>query len=146
MGKVIVVTSGKGGTGKTTSVGAISSCLAALGHKTLCLDCDAGLRNLDIIIGMSEYTVTDFSDILEGHITLEEACSEHPKIKNLFFLPAPAFRGPEEINPEAMSALMEQIRSTTASSILPLASGPASAWLRRMPTWRSLLPSATCPA
>ena len=79
MGKVIVVASGKGGTGKTTSVGAISSCLAALGYRTLCIDCDAGLRNLDIIIGMSEYVVTDFSDVLDGHIELLEACSEHPK-------------------------------------------------------------------
>ncbi len=110
MGKVIVVASGKGGTGKTTSVGAISSCLAALGYRTLCIDCDAGLRNLDIIIGMSEYVVTDFSDVLDGHIELLEACSEHPSIKGLFFLPAPAFRGPEDIDPKAMSALMEQVK------------------------------------
>ena len=110
MGKVIVVASGKGGTGKTTTVGAISSCLAALGYKALCIDCDAGLRNLDIILGMSEYTVTDFSDVLEGIVPLEEACSEHPRIKNLFFLPAPAFRGPEEIDPGAMAALMGQIK------------------------------------
>lgn len=110
MGKVIVVASGKGGTGKTTSVGAISSCLAALGHKTLCMDCDAGLRNLDIVIGMTEYAVTDFTDVLAGYVTLEEACVEHPKIKGLFFLPAPAFRGPDEVNPEAMAALIGQIR------------------------------------
>lgn len=110
MGKVIVVASGKGGTGKTTSVGAISSCLAALGHKTLCIDCDAGLRNLDIVIGMSNYAVTDFSDILSGLVSLEDACSEHPKIKGLYFLPAPAFRGPEEIDPEAMSELLAQIK------------------------------------
>ena len=110
MGKVIVVASGKGGTGKTTSVGAISSCLAALGHRTLCIDCDAGLRNLDIIIGMSEYVVTDFSDVLDGQVELMEACSEHPKINGLYFLPAPAFRGPEEIDPKAMNALMEQVK------------------------------------
>ena len=110
MGKVIVVASGKGGTGKTTSVGAISSCLAALGYQTLCIDCDAGLRNLDIIIGMSEYVVTDFSDVLDGQVDLVEACSEHPKIKGLYFLPAPAFRGPEDIAPEAMSELMAQVK------------------------------------
>ncbi|NLT15275.1 MAG: septum site-determining protein MinD [Clostridiales bacterium] len=110
MGKVIVVASGKGGTGKTTSVGAISSCLAALGQKTLCMDCDAGLRNLDIIIGMTDYAVTDFSDVLSGFIGLDEAITEHPKISGLCFLPAPAFDGPDEIDPKAMSALMEQIR------------------------------------
>ena len=83
MGKVIVVASGKGGTGKTTSVGAISSCLAALGHKTLCMDCDAGLRNLDIIIGMTDYAVTDFTDVLSGFVDLDEAITEHPKINGL---------------------------------------------------------------
>lgn len=110
MGKVIVVASGKGGTGKTTSVGAISSCLAALGHKTLCVDCDAGLRNLDITIGMSDYAVTDFSNVLEGHVSLQNACSEHPKISGLYFLPAPAFRGPENIDPDGMAILMKQIK------------------------------------
>lgn len=110
MGKVIVVASGKGGTGKTTSVGTISSCLAALGHKTLCVDCDAGLRNLDINIGMSDYVVTDFSDVVEGLVKLEDACSEHPRIPGLFFLPAPAFSGPEEIDPAAMHALIAQIK------------------------------------
>ena len=110
MGKVIVVASGKGGTGKTTSVGAISSCLAALGHKTLCMDCDAGLRNLDIIIGMSDYAVSDFSDVLGGFISLDEAVTEHPRISGLYFLPAPAFSGPDEIDPNAMAALMEQIK------------------------------------
>ena len=123
MGKVIVVASGKGGTGKTTSVGAISSCLAALGHKTLCIDCDAGLRNLDIIIGMSEYVVTDFSDVIDGHVELNEACSEHPKIKGLFFLPAPAFRGPEDIDPKAMSALMAQVKESFDYCIIDAPAG-----------------------
>lgn len=123
MGKVIVVASGKGGTGKTTSVGAISSCLAALGHKTLCLDCDAGLRNLDIIIGMTEYTVTDFTDVLEGRVDLAEACAEHPVIKNLYFLPAPAFRRPEDIAPEAMAELLEQIREKFEYCLLDAPAG-----------------------
>lgn len=112
MGKIIVVASGKGGTGKTTSVGAISSCLAALGHKTLCMDCDAGLRNLDIIIGMTDYAVTDFSDVLSGYIALDEAMTEHPKISGLYFLPAPAFVGPDGIDPNAMASLTEQIRES----------------------------------
>lgn len=111
MGKVIVVASGKGGTGKTTSVGAISSCLAALGHKTLCMDCDAGLRNLDIILGMSDYVVSDFSDVLGGFIGLDEAVSEHPKISGLFFLSAPAFSKPEDIDPDAMASLIGEFKN-----------------------------------
>ena len=90
MGKIIAVVSGKGGTGKTTTVGALASCLAALGHRTLCIDCDVGLRNLDITLGMSDFSVMDFSDVLNGYLTLDEACSEHPVIKGLFFLAAPA--------------------------------------------------------
>ena len=106
MGKVVVVASGKGGTGKTTAVAAVSSCLAALGYRTLCIDCDAGLRNLDISLCMTDFAVSDFTDVLDGLLSLEDACVEHPKIKNLFFLPAPAFTGPEEIVSDAMTELL----------------------------------------
>ena len=98
MGKVIAVTSGKGGTGKTTTVGAVSSCLAALGKRTLCIDCDAGLRNLDITLGMTDYAVSDLADVLYGDRPLEAACSEHPSIPGLFFLSAP---------PEVLPSLSE---------------------------------------
>ncbi len=89
MGKIITVTSGKGGTGKTTTVGAVSSCLAVLGARTLCVDCDAGMRNLDITLGMTEYAVSDLSDVLRGGRTLADACTEHPSLPGLFFLSAP---------------------------------------------------------
>ncbi|MDR0861441.1 MAG: AAA family ATPase [Oscillospiraceae bacterium] len=110
MGKVIVVTSGKGGTGKTTSVAAISSCLSALGHKTLCVDCDAGLRNLDIVLGMTEFAVSDFSDVTDGNLTVTEAASEHPRLPGLFFLSAPTFRSPEEIDREDMLRFIADAR------------------------------------
>ena len=112
MGKVIVVASGKGGTGKTTAVAAISSCLAALGYRTLCIDCDAGLRNLDISLCMTDFTVSDFTDVLAGLLPLEEACAEHPKIKNLFFLSAPAFTGPEEIDASGMAELIKTAKES----------------------------------
>lgn len=110
MGKMIVVASGKGGTGKTTTVGAVASCLAVLGHKTLCVDCDAGLRNLDISIGMADYAVADFYDVLSGTVPFEQAVSEHPSIKGLWFLSAPPFRGPEEIDGDAMSELFTRLK------------------------------------
>lgn len=91
MGKVIVVVSGKGGTGKTTAVGAVGSCLGALGKKTLCIDCDAGLRNLDITLGMTNYAAANLNHVTEGTYTLENACIQHPEIENLYFLDAPPY-------------------------------------------------------
>jgi septum site-determining protein MinD len=104
------MTSGKGGTGKTSSTAAISSCLAAIGHRTLCIDGDAGLRNLDIALGMTDYTVADFADVIDGAIALEDACHEHPDIPNLFFLSAPVFRGAPDIEPAAMIRLCDDAR------------------------------------
>lgn len=109
-GQAIVVTSGKGGTGKTTTVGAVSSCLAALGHRTLCLDCDVGLKNLDLTLGLADMTLSDFTDCLEGRKTLEEAVISHPKIKNLDFLSAPTSVRPESIDMGKMRALIGEIK------------------------------------
>lgn len=89
MGTVIVVTSGKGGTGKTTLTAAISSCLAAIGRRVLCIDMDIGLRNLDISLGMSDRAVMDFSDVVQGRCSFERGAAEHPVIKGLFLLTAP---------------------------------------------------------
>ena len=96
MGKVIAVASGKGGTGKTTTVAAVSSCLAALGYKTLCIDFDAGLKNLDLSLCMSDYTVADYTDVLSGRMKIMEACHEHPQIPGLYFLAAPSLPDSEK--------------------------------------------------
>lgn len=90
MGKIIAVASGKGGTGKTTTVAAVSSCLASLGYKTLCIDFDTGLKNLDLALCMSEYVVADFLDVVDKRMSLMEACHASPLIPNLFFLTAPS--------------------------------------------------------
>lgn len=108
-GKVILVTSGKGGTGKTTTVGATAACLAVLGYRTLCIDCDAGLRNLDITLGMSDYTVSDLSDVLSGNVPLEDGCAEHPQIPGLFFLTAP-------LNVDSMFSGMGSMKTLLAES------------------------------
>lgn len=89
MSTVIAVTSGKGGTGKTSLVGAVSSCLAALGYSTLCIDMDVGLRNLDLSLGLSDRALMDFTDVLQGRCPLERAVVEHPDIPGLFLLTAP---------------------------------------------------------
>lgn len=110
MGTVIVVVSGKGGTGKTTTVGAVASCLASRGHRTLCIDCDVGLKNLDLNLGLTGISLVDFTDVLDGKIELGEAVTAHPEIENLFFLSAPTNISPEDIDTGKMAELAAKAR------------------------------------
>ena len=89
MGTAIMVTSGKGGTGKTSLTAGVASCLAALGHRVLCIDLDIGLRNLDIALGLADRAVMDFSDVMELRCPLLTASIEHPDIRGLYLLTAP---------------------------------------------------------
>ena len=123
MGTAIVVTSGKGGTGKTTTAAAVASCIAALGKKTLCLDADAGLKNLDIALGMSDTALMDFYDVIEGRASLEYACASHPLIKNLYFLTAPVNIPPEEISHEGMRQLISEIKRSFDYCIIDCPAG-----------------------
>ena len=123
MGKVIAVASGKGGTGKTTVVAAISSCLAALGHKTLCIDFDTELRNLDLALCMTDFAIMDFMDVISGRLELLAACSESPGIPNLFFLSAPAANVPDEIDTADLKAMFDEIRSNFDYCLIDSPSG-----------------------
>ncbi len=109
MGTVIAVTSGKGGTGKTACTAALASSLALLGHRTLCIDCDMGLRNLDMALGLTE-SLWDLDDVLQGRVPAEEAVSAHPKLAGLWFLAAPQELGPGDIDPERFGALLSELR------------------------------------
>ena len=109
MSTVIAVTSGKGGTGKTSLVGAVGSCLAALGYPTLCIDMDVGLRNLDLSLGLSDRALMDFTDVVEGRCSLERAVVEHPEIEGLYLLTAPVTL-PRNLSEEAMKALLRQAK------------------------------------
>lgn len=111
MGQVIAVVSGKGGTGKTSFTANVGMALAQLGHPTLCLDCDVGLRNLDIILAMTDRAVMDFTDVMAGHCTLDEAAVRHPLQKNLYLLTAPARIGSIEIDREGFKAIFPEIRN-----------------------------------
>lgn len=106
MATAIVVTSGKGGTGKTSVTGGVASCLAALGHRVLCIDMDIGLRNLDLSLGMSDRALMDFTDVVEGRCSLARAVVEHPVIQGLFLLTAPLT--PRPIGEEAMRRLVSE--------------------------------------
>ena len=109
MGSVIVVTSGKGGTGKTSITGGVSSCLARLGKSVLCIDMDIGLRNLDISLGLSDRALMDFSDVVLGRCSLEKAAVSHPDLPGLFLLTAPMSFTPQ-LTQWQVQELLDQAR------------------------------------
>ncbi len=84
--------------------------LAQMGHSTLCFDCDIGLRNLDIALSMTDRAVMDFTDILAGFCTLEEAIAPHPKQKNLYLVTAPTRIHGAGIDTDKLRALFSEIR------------------------------------
>ena len=85
MGQCIAVVSGKGGTGKTSLTAGVGAALALSGKSVLCLDCDIGLRNLDLSLGLTDRALMDFSDVAQGRCSLDDAVVSHPRLKNLFF-------------------------------------------------------------
>lgn len=109
MGELLAVLSGKGGTGKTSVCAGIAAALAADGKKVLCIDCDVGLRNLDISLGMSDCGALSFLDISEGGYPLDRA-AEHPIYPKLKFLTAPMNRPVEQIDPVAFGEMLRQAR------------------------------------
>ena len=110
MGQVIAVVSGKGGTGKTSFTALVGSALAEMGHRTLCLDCDVGLRNLDLALGMSDSALMDFTDVIAGRATLEQAAVRHPYGCRLYLLTAPIGLH-EDIRTSEMKRLLDEVRS-----------------------------------
>ena len=109
MGTVITVTSGKGGTGKTTVTGGVASCLARLGKTVLCIDMDIGLRNLDISLGLSDRALMDFADVALGNCPLARAAVSHPDLPNLSLLTAP-MRLPPHVTAGSIRALLRTAR------------------------------------
>ena len=109
MGELIAVLSGKGGTGKTSVCAGLAQALALLGEKVLCIDCDVGLRNLDIALGISQIGGISFLDICRGDYPLDKA-TVHPVYPGISFLTAPVNCPIEEIDPIAFSKMLEQAR------------------------------------
>ena len=109
MGEVFAVLSGKGGTGKTSVCAGVAAALAAEGRKVLCIDCDVGLRNLDISLGMSDSGALSFLDVCEGGYELEKA-SVHPVFETLRFLTAPMNCPVEKIAPEPFGDMLRRAK------------------------------------
>ena len=109
MAKIIVVTSGKGGVGKTTTSAAIGTGLALRGHKTAIIDFDVGLRNLDLIMGCERRVVYDFVNVINGDATLKQALIKDKRTANLFILPASQTRDKDALTREGVEKVLNEL-------------------------------------
>ncbi|MGD9511529.1 MAG: septum site-determining protein MinD [Geminicoccaceae bacterium] len=110
MARVIVVTSGKGGVGKTTSAAAIATGLALLGKKTVVIDFDVGLRNLDLIMGCERRVVFDFINVINDGIRLNQALIKDKRVENLFVLPTSQTRDKDALDRDGVEKALEELR------------------------------------
>ena len=110
MGEVIVVTSGKGGVGKTTTTANLGSALALRGKKVVLIDTDIGLRNLDVVMGLENRIVYDIVDVVEEKCKLKQALIKDKRFKDLFLLPAAQTRDKSAVNEEQMKELTEKLK------------------------------------
>ncbi len=109
MARIIVVTSGKGGVGKTTTSAAIAMGLAKKGHKTAVIDFDVGLRNLDLIMGCERRVVYDFINVISGEATLRQALIKDKRCNQLFILPASQTRDKDALTKEGVGKVLEDL-------------------------------------
>lgn len=109
MARIIVVTSGKGGVGKTTSSAAIATGLARKGKKTVVIDFDIGLRNLDLIMGCERRVVYDFVNVIQGDATLNQALIKDKRTENLYILPASQTRDKDALTREGVEKVLNDL-------------------------------------
>lgn len=110
MGEVIVITSGKGGVGKTTTTANIGTGLAALGYKVVLVDTDIGLRNLDVVLGLENRIVYDLVDVTQGHCRLKQALIKDKRFEGLHLLPAAQTKDKTAVNPDEMIELCGELK------------------------------------
>lgn len=109
MAKIVVVTSGKGGVGKTTTSASFAAGLALRGYKTVVIDFDVGLRNLDLIMGCENRIVYDFVDVLLGNARLNQALVKDKQLENLFILPASQTRDKDALTDEGVAEIIAEL-------------------------------------
>ena len=110
MGKVVVVTSGKGGVGKTTSTAALGAALAMRNEKVVLVDFDVGLRNLDLIMGAERRVVYDLVNVIQGDAKLTQALIRDKRLENLFLLPASQTRDKDALTPEGVAWVIGELK------------------------------------
>src|SRR5437660_2018655 len=110
MAKVLVVTSGKGGVGKTTSTAALGAALAQAGKKVAVVDFDVGLRNLDLVMGAERRVVYDLIDVVQGNAKLSQALIRDKRVDTLSLLPASQTRDKDALSEEGVSRAIDELR------------------------------------
>jgi len=110
MGKVIVITSGKGGVGKTTSTANIGTALALLGKKVVMIDTDIGLRNLDVVLGLENRIVYDIVDVVRENCKLKQALIKDKRLEGMFLLPAAQTKDKTAVSEEQMKKLCQELK------------------------------------
>ncbi|HAU32358.1 MAG: Site-determining protein [Desulfotomaculum sp. 46_296] len=109
MGEVIVITSGKGGVGKTTTTANLGTGLASMGYQVVLIDADIGLRNLDVLLGLENRIVYDLTDVIGGNCRLRQALIKDKRYEGLYLLPAAQTKDKTAVNPEQMKQLCEDL-------------------------------------
>ncbi len=108
--KVVTITSGKGGVGKTTATANIATALAAAGARVVCIDADIGLRNLDVVLGLENRIVYDLVDVVEGRCRLRQAMIRDKRLPELYLIPAAQTRDKSAVSPSDMVRLVDELR------------------------------------
>ena len=151
MSEVIVVTSGKGGVGKTTTSANVGTGLAMLGEKVVLIDTDIGLRNLDVVMGLENRIVYNLVDVVEGNCRMKQALIKDKRYPNLFLLPSAQTRDKSSVSPGQMKKLVDDLREEFDFILLDCPAGIEQGFKNAIaeptgPLWslrRRFLPSVT---
>ncbi|ABM62354.1 septum site-determining protein MinD [Halorhodospira halophila] len=111
MSRIVVITSGKGGVGKTTTAASLAAGLAKAGHRTAVIDFDVGLRNLDLVMGCERRVVFDFVNVINGDARLNQALIKDKRLSNLSILPASQTRDKDALTADGVERVLEELRS-----------------------------------
>src|SRR5574341_2675885 len=121
--RVVTITSGKGGVGKTTATANLAVALASIGKKVACIDADIGLRNLDVVLGLENRIVYDLVDVVEGRARLRQAMIKDKRMPELYLIPAAQTRDKAAVSPSDMIKVCNDLRGEADWSLIDSPAG-----------------------